>query len=339
MYYSKNNNFYREDDMTSYVKILHASPNTPNVDIYVNDNLLLSDFAFKELSDYIPIEPGKYNVKVFMAGTTTEPILEKEIQVPAQTRLTLAAIDIDEKISLLPIPESVTPESLYNTHLRFVHLSPGAPEVDILLQNGTELFSNVGYGETTAYISIPRGVYTFLIKPSDGEDAVMTISNVTLSPNFYYTFYIVGKVAGNPPLEVLATVNKTPGLLDDSFSEEVFPLNFEITTPSTSTRNSKDIKKIIRKFDDENGRIYDEFLKAGMETRLARFLIRKIFEYINNYYNRYKGPTQRRVNMAARDLSLLYPWLFEILALYDIPQNRLVSILKQILTFAFEELD
>jgi len=43
--------------------------------------------------------------------------------------------------------------------------------------------------------------------------------------------------------------------------------------------------------------------------------------------------------MAARDLSLLYPWLFEILALYDIPQNRLVSILKQILTFAFEELD
>jgi hypothetical protein len=43
--------------------------------------------------------------------------------------------------------------------------------------------------------------------------------------------------------------------------------------------------------------------------------------------------------MAARDLSLLYPWLFEIFALYEIPQKRLVDILKLIITFAFDELD
>ena len=41
-YSSITNNFYRATPMNSYIRILHASPNAPNIDIYADGNLIVA---------------------------------------------------------------------------------------------------------------------------------------------------------------------------------------------------------------------------------------------------------------------------------------------------------
>ena len=56
--------FYRQEEpTTSYIRVFHASPNSPAVDIYANDNLIVEALEYKDASAYIPLPPANYNIK------------------------------------------------------------------------------------------------------------------------------------------------------------------------------------------------------------------------------------------------------------------------------------
>ena len=51
----------------SRVRVLHASPDAPAVDVYLDDAIVdaLTNVPFGTLSDYLTIPAGSYNIKVF----------------------------------------------------------------------------------------------------------------------------------------------------------------------------------------------------------------------------------------------------------------------------------
>jgi subtilisin family serine protease len=57
----------------AHVRFLHASPDAPAVDIAVAGGgpVLFSDVEFKEVSDYLPLAAGTYDLEVRLVGTTT----------------------------------------------------------------------------------------------------------------------------------------------------------------------------------------------------------------------------------------------------------------------------
>ncbi|MDF2686074.1 MAG: hypothetical protein K0S55_1255, partial [Clostridia bacterium] len=96
---------------------------------------------------------------------------------------------------------------LRKSYVRFVHLSPNAPAVDVTLANGTKLFENVKYKNYTNYIIVDSGNYTLLVKPSGSNQTVLTIPNIYLSPRMIYSIYAVGLVGNNPPLEAVMSLD------------------------------------------------------------------------------------------------------------------------------------
>jgi hypothetical protein len=56
------------------VRVVHASPDAPNVDVLVDDTIVLTDVAFKEFSDYLEVSAGARNFKVNETGTATTVI-------------------------------------------------------------------------------------------------------------------------------------------------------------------------------------------------------------------------------------------------------------------------
>lgn len=195
--------FYRAMQMNSYIRIFHASPNAPAVDIYANGNLIVKDLAYKELSQYIPVPPGNYNIKVYPSGQMTNPVINTNISIPPNAIFNVAAIGIHPNISLYPIPEPITAQNSGKACVRFIHLSPNAPAVDIKLADGTRVFNNVTYKDITAYACIPEGTYTFTVSPSSTNNVVLTVPNVKLNADNYYTIYAVGLVGKVPPLEAI----------------------------------------------------------------------------------------------------------------------------------------
>lgn len=207
MYYNPYTNMlaqcYMMPKMNSNIRVLHASPNAPSVDVYANDNLIIKNLAFKELSQYIPVPSGNYNIKVFPTGVKTNPVIDTNVFVPENTIYNVAAIGELPNISLYPIQEPTSANNTGTSCVRFIHLSPNAPAVDIKLADDTIVFSNVPYKSIANYVCVPPGTYTFKVSPAGSNDVVLTVPNVKLEPNNFYTIYAVGLVGESPNLEAL----------------------------------------------------------------------------------------------------------------------------------------
>ena len=165
--------------------------------------MIVKNLAYTELSQYIPVPPGNYNIKVYPSGQITTPVINTNIMIPPNTIFNVAAIGILPNISLYPIPEPITAQDSGKACVRFIHLSPNAPAVDIKLADGTRVFNNVAYKNITNYSCIPAGTYTFTVSPSGSNNVVLTVPNVKVNANNYYTIYAVGLVGKDPALEAI----------------------------------------------------------------------------------------------------------------------------------------
>lgn len=204
MEYGPNTNMYRSPmNNSSYVRVLHASPDAPAVDILVNDNVVASNLKYKEFTEYLPIKRGGYNVKVFPAGRRTNPVIDTDVNVPSNRIITIAAVGELENIELLPINDPKMNMNQGRAYIRFAHLSPNAPAVDIRLPGGRALFENVEFKEVTDYIWANPGNYAIEVYVAGTDQRVLYVPNIMLKPNSAYTIYAVGLVGEEPPLEVL----------------------------------------------------------------------------------------------------------------------------------------
>ena len=54
---------------TAKVRVLHGSPDAPNVDVYANGAAVLTDVPFGAVSDYLEVPAGEYQIQVFATGS------------------------------------------------------------------------------------------------------------------------------------------------------------------------------------------------------------------------------------------------------------------------------
>ncbi len=194
---------YMMQQMNSKIRVLHAVPGAPAVDVYANGNLIIENLPYKETSPYITVTPGDYNVKVYPTGETKNPVIDSNIYIPENSIYTIAAIGKLPNICLYPIQEPTAANKTGMACVRFIHLSPNAPPVDIKLPDGTIVFSNVPFKSIANYTCVPAGTYTFIVTPTGNDTVVLTVPNIKLNPNTFYTIYAVGLVGETPGLEAL----------------------------------------------------------------------------------------------------------------------------------------
>ena len=185
---------FKIQEASSLVRVFHASPQAPEVDVYVDGNLAFSDIEFKEFTKYVYLDEGNHNVEVYLAGTKESPVISQIVDVPDGEMITVAAIGNLDELSLLAIPDDVSKEvsDSYST-FRVIHLSPDAPAVDILEGEET-LFEDIEFGEGTDYVEVEPGKYNVKIALSSDGTVVLPLE-IRLNPNRIYTIYAVGDAA------------------------------------------------------------------------------------------------------------------------------------------------
>lgn len=187
----------------SYIRVLHASPDAPGVDVYLNNRQLARNLTYRSFTPYTGVTSGNYSIRVFPAGQTINPVIDTRIQVAPNSIYTAAAIGTLANIEPYLIPDPVISPLANRARVRFVHLSPNAPEVDITLPDGTPLFQGIGYKEFTNYRSLAPGRYTLQARLAGTGNVVLNVPNIVLRPGRNLSIYAVGLAGGNPPLQVL----------------------------------------------------------------------------------------------------------------------------------------
>ena len=179
---------------SSLVRVFHAAPQAPNVDVYVNDQMVFSNLAFGDFTRYVYLDEGEYNVSVYLAGQKDRPVINQMVDVPSQQIFTIAATGNLDNLGLLVIPDKVSKSPSQNySSVRVIHLSPNAPGVDILV-DGYKLFEYISFGEGTDYVYLNPGTYNVNVVLNTDKSVVLPLK-VTLNPDKIYTIYIIG----NPP--------------------------------------------------------------------------------------------------------------------------------------------
>lgn len=194
--------YYRAPEK-SFVRIFHASPDAPAIDVYLNDQIIARNLSYRQFTPYVSTAPGVYNVRVFSAGTTSNPIINTNINFRPNLIETIAATGRLNDIELIPYEEPKLPQIAGKSYIRFVHLSPNTPAVDIALPNGNMLFKDISFEEASEYIPINAGTYTLQAKPTGTAEVVLNVPNVNIRAGRYYTVYAIGLLNETPPLQVV----------------------------------------------------------------------------------------------------------------------------------------
>ncbi len=193
----------------AYTRLLHASPDTPSVNVYVNGSLIAKNLSYKQFAGYFTVAPCQYHIQVFTAGKGEVLVAEGCFEICPRSAVTLALIG--SEVYLLAIPEVYAicrhMRARCKAYVRFVNLSPNAPVLDVAFAGGTVLFRSVAYRAHTRYVPVEPGIYGFQLRPAGSSMTGLTMPISTFEQGKAYSVYAVGLVGGTPPLETIVSVD------------------------------------------------------------------------------------------------------------------------------------
>lgn len=198
-------------DGDARVRVLHASPDAPNVDVYVDGAEAISDLPFSEITDYISLPAGDYDVAVYAASANGEgdPVIAATLTLDAGVDYTVAAINEVAAIEPLVLVDNNGAPAAGNAHVRFVHASPDAPNVDIAAEGAGVLIADTAFGSASEYLPVPAGSYNLDVLVAGTQDSALAVPGVSLQPGNVYTVFALGFAAGDPALSAKLVVDST----------------------------------------------------------------------------------------------------------------------------------
>jgi hypothetical protein len=203
------------DDESAFVSVAHLSPDAPNVDVYVDGDLTIEDLPFGEVTGYLELPTGSYQVEITAAGDAETSVFDEELEVPAGD-FTIAAIGElegdNQEFEVVVLEDDNSDPDEGETRVRAFHASPDAPNVDVTVAaTGDALFEDVPFGEG-GYVEVPEGEYRLCVYAAGDREEAVIAADVELEEGTVYSAFAIGYAADEPALDLALTVdNIEPG--------------------------------------------------------------------------------------------------------------------------------
>jgi hypothetical protein len=216
---------------SAMVRVLHASPDAPAVDVYVDGNKVgapLAGLEFGDLSAYVSLPAGTYDLKVCAAADATVcPIVADGVALAAGTSYTIAATNLLASIEAQIITDAPSPVAA-KTQVRVVHFSADTPAVDVLTQDGsTKVVENLAYPKATDYLTLDPGSYDLKVCASaDNTVCPLDPGPLDLAAGKSYSVFAIGSLAGGSLTAAVGVDAVAPPATDTVVAQD---------TPGTST--------------------------------------------------------------------------------------------------------
>ena len=131
------------------VRVLHLSPDAPNVDIWVNDALSgITDLPYEISTTYVELPPGLHNFKVTATGAAlgTE-VLDFDLVLQPGEFYTAVAYGSLASILPMPLVDNYASIAMGDVRLQIAHAAEGVGNVDVTDESaGATLIIDLPYG-------------------------------------------------------------------------------------------------------------------------------------------------------------------------------------------------
>ena len=184
------------------VRFLHTSPDSPNIDVYIDGKRTIKDLPFKNVSADLPLTAGKHHIDIYPTGNMVDSVLNKKITVEPGKSYTLAAIDSVKKMRPL-VFENQPRVPVNESKVRFIHLSPDTPPIDIAVKDRDVVFPKVSYKQATEYLGLTPMTVNLEAREADTETVLLAMPRIQFLPNQSYTIVFLGMTSNEPELQFI----------------------------------------------------------------------------------------------------------------------------------------
>ncbi len=213
------------------LNVVHASPDAPAVDVYLNGDLAIANLAFGTASVFAAVPAGTYQVNVTVAGSALETAV---IDVPALELVAARAYEIAAVGMLAEIAAVVFDVDVFavegraqfgSSRLRVIHAGPDAPPIDVTLiadDIASTPIAGVSFPDASPYAVTAAGSYKVRVTTSNGGDGVLFLPEMTFERDTVYSLYAIGLVADGTLtiLPVATAASRLPAMATPMASPE-----------------------------------------------------------------------------------------------------------------------
>lgn len=200
-------------DTPARVRVVHASPDAPAVQVIANGNFsapLVPSLAFPAATPFVDVPGAGYNIKVTPVGNNGVIAIDANITLDAGSEYSVYAIGPLASIAPLVLADDRRRVAT-QARVRIVHASPSAGSVDLYvlapgtaLANATPAFTAVPFGADTGYVDLAEGAYEVSVTPTGSKTAAIGPLAITVDNGGVYTVAARDAAGGGTPLSVIA---------------------------------------------------------------------------------------------------------------------------------------
>ena len=196
------------------IRVVHASPDAPAVDVFVNGSKVFENLPFREYTDYQPISAGTYNVQVKLTGTDTT-VLQASPALSSGTDYTVIATGYanpgkNPGLDVILLTDNNALPADGGVKLRVVHAAPGAPNVDVYvtspfetLMGKTPILSNVPWKAGSGYLEVPAANYQARVAVAGTQTIAVDSHRLVTWGNIIRTILAVDNGGGGGPFQLI----------------------------------------------------------------------------------------------------------------------------------------
>jgi hypothetical protein len=191
------------------LRIVHVSPDAPDLDVVLDGDTVASDIAYPGSSDYLQLSAGGHVMQISEANTSTT-LIDQDVTVADGTDYTVMVGNRLSDIEALVLTDNNNTPPAGTIRVRAVHGAPGAPAVDIYVTDpGADLTltspvaSNVTFGQALPAVETNAGTYEVRVTPTGAKDVIIDSGALTLENGQVRTVIAVDAVGGGEPFDFL----------------------------------------------------------------------------------------------------------------------------------------
>lgn len=187
--------FVAAQDGDAQVRIVHASPDAPAVDIWVDGDVAVEGLEFGSATDLIALPAGSYDVAVTATGDDLEnAVIEATLDLEGGAAYEVAAVGFLDNIGAQVYPLNLSVIGEGQARVRVVHASPDAPAVDIALADGTILIDGLEFPNASDSLEVDAGSYDLQVLASGTDTVALDLPGVAFDAGTVYSIYAIGSL-------------------------------------------------------------------------------------------------------------------------------------------------
>jgi hypothetical protein len=175
----------------SHVRLVHAAPDAPAVDVWVDGVEVSSNVSYMTVTPYETLSAGPHLVQVMLSGLPI-PVVSQTLVLTGGMDFTVAGAGQGMGITAAVLEDDNSPAN--NNTVRFVNLSSDTPAIDVVVVStlGFTTTSDIPFLGTSPYVGgLGGGVTSFEVHLAGQITPLLTFTR-TLEEDTINSLFIMG---------------------------------------------------------------------------------------------------------------------------------------------------